>query len=1045
MPIPCRPPAAVPNRASRSFGHRVLLALACGAGAASAFAQRVVVAEPGVAPVAVETAALAAEITGTIAVTTYDLVIRNPNDRALEGTFEFPLLDGQQVIRFALDVGGQLREAVPVEKERGRVVFEQIERAGVDPGLLEQTAGNNYRARIFPLPAQGTRRIVIACQENLRRTEAGGAGYRLALDFPERLKRFSLHATAHHSGKTPAGIRTTLPVGPLEWNDAKVLAVEREDFTAKGLLEIDVPAGESPALHTETFGGREYFCADVPLRAGKTEDRPKPRVLGLLWDASGSGRDRDRARELAFLDAWFRAVPDVEVRVQLLRDTAERLAPVKVRRGDWAKLRQALEAVVYDGGTSFDGVRDEADADEWMLFSDGLVNFGTATTPLALADGVPLHAVAASLRADPARLKAWAEPRGGAFVDLLGVDAAAAVARVRSAPLRVLGIGDDSGAVAELWPAAGSIVSDGTLTVTGILRRKSARVRLRLGHSAADARVFEVTVRSAESPGKLAARAWASAKIAALSRDPAANREELTRLGREFGVVTPGTSLIVLETVADYLRFDIVPPAELRAEWEQRKSERADRKRDARNEHLDEVAQGWAAKREWWEKKFAGPAPKSEAPAPVPVTAPSAPAAVAPPVPPNPAGSANPAGTNPPVPAPAPSVPADGSEIVMLDSFVVSSSRQGSAQAMNAQRVSTNLRSVASADQFGDVTEGNAGESLRFLPGVTTTSVFHDTAGSSPGGADSIELRPWTPDAEYLASLREAPAGERYAAYLKARETHGREPAFFVDAAEFFFERNEPARALRVLSNLAELELESAELLRVLAHRLNQAGRPELALPLFERVLAVRGEEPQSRRDLALVCAATGKFQRAIDLLWEVVATPWDGRFPEIELIALGELNALVATCGKKLDVAKIDPRFRENLPVGLRAVLTWSSDACDIDLWVEDPDGEVAKYDRPLTEQGGRMSEDFTGGYGPEEFLLRRPKPGKYTVRIDYFGDRRATAFGPVTAQVTLITDFGTPRQKERVVTVRLDEAKENLTIGDIEIGTAGRAKAKR
>lgn len=87
------------------------------------------------------------------------------------------------MVRFGLDLNGKIRAAVPVEKNRGRVVFEEIVRRGADPALLEPTAGNNYRARIYPIPAHGTRRVVIAYQEDLAHRSAGPV-YRLALNFP---------------------------------------------------------------------------------------------------------------------------------------------------------------------------------------------------------------------------------------------------------------------------------------------------------------------------------------------------------------------------------------------------------------------------------------------------------------------------------------------------------------------------------------------------------------------------------------------------------------------------------------------------------------------------------------------------------------------------------------------------------------------------------------------------------------------------------------------------------------------------------------------
>ena len=91
--------------------------------------------------------------------------------------------------------------------------------------------------------------------------------------------------------------------------------------------------------------------------------------------------------------------------------------------------------------------------------------------------------------------------------------------------------------------------------------------------------------------------------------------------------------------------------------------------------------------------------------------------------------------------------------------------------------------------------------------------------------------------------------------------------------------------------------------------------------------------------------------------------------------------------------------------------------------------------YNHQETEQGGLLSCDFQDGYGPEEFLLRRPRPGKYTVRLDHYGDTRNTARGPVTAQVRIITGYGTPKQKEQATTVQLGAGSRELEIGSIEI----------
>jgi Ca-activated chloride channel family protein len=155
-------------------------------------------------------------------------------------------------------------------------------------------------------------------------------------------------------------------------------------------------------------------------------------------------------------------------------------------------------------------------------------------------------------------------------------------------------------------------------------------------------------------------------------------------------------------------------------------------------------------------------------------------------------------------------------------------------------------------------------------------------------------------------------------------------------------------------------------------------------IPVFERISELAPNEPQSWRDLGLALADDGQPQRAVNALWEVVSRPWNGRFAGVNMIALAELNAIAAqatAAGKAsdiapLDMSRVDTRLRRNLPLALRVVMAWDADDTDIDMWVTDPNGERASYANRLTRQGGAMSPDATGGYGPEEFSLKPPRP---------------------------------------------------------------------
>ena len=286
----------------------------------------------------------------------------------------------------------------------------------------------------------------------------------------------------------------------------------------------------------------------------------------------------------------------------------------------------------------------------------------------------------------------------------------------------------------------------------------------------------------------------------------------------------------------------------------------------------------------------------------------------------------------------------------------------------------------------------------------------------------------------WQAAKTAAPADKVFDVYMAQRKEFGTSPAFFLDCADFLLKQKRPSLALQVLSNVAEMELENPALLRILAHRLAQLGRLDLSGMLFEEVLRLRPEEPQSYRDLALVLARQKKYKRAIELLYKVVLEKWD-RFAEIELIALMELNALIpkAKAAGIKDIP-VDPRLVKLLDVDIRIILTWDADMTDIDLWVIEPSGEKAYYSHRRTTIGGNFSRDFTQGYGPEEYLLRRAMRGAYKVQANYYGSAAPKLTGAVTLQLDVFTNYGRPNEKHKSITLRLTRKKEVIDVGEIE-----------
>lgn len=904
-------------------------------------------------PIQLRRVAVQTEIAGLAVATRIELEVYNPNDRVLESVLEFPLLEGQTVTGFALDIDGELRPAVPVAKDKGQQVFEDVTRARVDPALLESTGGQNYKLRIYPIAAKGTRRVVLEISESVRPSST--AAWRLPLRFSGTVKNVSVDVSV--AGASAKDLSARIGSTQLAVRDGKsgaAIAFSKNDWRANGDLQVDLPRATSKttvALHAHA--GDTYFYAEVAAPAGAAP-RAKPERLALLWDASGSGAKRDHAREFALLDAYFKSLGTTTVSLVAVRDVADAVESFTVTDGQWGELRKRLESLQYDGATNLSLMKAPANAQLALLFSDGLGNYGDAPVPKS---EVPLYTLGALAGTDAGALRLVAENSGGGFLDLMRTPAADAVKVLSTERTRLTGV---SATGARDLETLSVYPEGGRLAVSGVLTDPEAEIVLSL--STAGGAPQQLRVKVAGRPSKnaigVAAHRWASMRLARLQADADRNKAAIRRLGTEHRMVTSETSLIVLDSLRDYVRYEIEPPASMRVEWLAHMNDvRVDAER-AKARQIDRIAERFANKKTWYDKDF----PKD----------------VAPPKPPMPGG------------APAP--------MAMAAPAPVAVASVGAESARSAQ------------------------------------------PSAAPATA-AIQMRKWVPDEPYAKRLREADAKDLYAIYLDERPSYLSSSAFFLDVADILADRKQPELAARVLSNLAEMSLENRHLLRILAYRLVLSGEVQQAVPMLKKVLALSPHEPQSYRDLGLALDKGGKPQEAIDRLYEVVSRPWNGRFPGIELIALAELNAIVAA-NPGLDTSKMDPRLLRNLPLDLRAVMTWDADNTDIDLWVIDPNGEKAYYANRLTRQGGRMSEDFTGGFGPEEYSLRTAMPGTYTVVAQFYGHRQQIVAPATTLMLKLTTGFGTPNQKDEDVVLRLTGQGRQVTVGTFNIGGKPLAK---
>lgn len=928
---------------------------------------------------------IAVKVSGLLAETTQTMRFYNANDRALEGSLSFPLPDNAVVCGYALDVEGQMVDGVVVAKQEARLILEAEERKGADPGLLEQVQGNIYRTRIYPLPPRGVRTVRVTYISNLT-VDGNQAAYHLPLIHAADVESVALRVEVIQAPVEPVISGGLGNITLNHWEDRWVA----EARLGKGLpaedLQIRLPDLPDRFTTIENKNGVSFFCVSSTV-GGFCDVQPwMPHRVAIAWDASGSreslNREYDVLREL--LTAWTSTVVDVVVFRNRVESDSRTFTPGDNQAAD---LVTYLQGLAYDGGTDLAALDlaspPHADCEGWLLFSDGL---STINHVVPKTGTVRVISVTGQAQCNAALLQHIAETTGGRYLNLLRTSAESAVQAIVAVGQTARIVESDGCEDTHL------IAGEGRLAVLGRLTKENAS--LTIAGLAATNEVVAVN-RHHGIDGGLVARAWAGlqAQMLAVTLRPTAS--EILTLARDHGLVTPGTSLLVLETIEQYLEYQIAPPAnlpEMRAAYEARSATNAQAKDMRRQSHLDEVVVLWQQRVQWWDQVFEYRPDEYE------------------------------------------DYPDDERPVVRRRGGRHTSPASAALRMEVAEPAA--VMSVMSAPaRESDCITGSA------ITGTADLDLDGEAALSPTAG--SIHIKPWSPDTPYLAAMRNAATSDAYAVYLTQRPEYAASPAFFLDCGDYLLGCGQSELGIRVLSNLVEAELDDPALMRSFAWRLQQADDLDLAIAILERVRNERDDEPQSHRDLALALSRrweqTGDEVdaiRAMELLYQVILSRWNN-FPEIEIIALVELNRLIHLAqqhGISIPLA-IDERLIRLLDLDVRISMSWDADLTDVDLHVFEPTGEHAYYGHNRTKIGGLVSRDFMEGYGPEEYVLHRAYPGAYTIKAHYYGSHRQSVAGSCTVIVDVFTDYGRAAERHEVLTLRLDRPSDQVTVGEITI----------
>jgi Ca-activated chloride channel family protein len=108
------------------------------------------------------------DIEDQIAVTSVDQEFYNPNGARLEGTYLFPLPAGSHIDKFAMDIDGKMMEAELLPADKARAMYEEIVRKAKDPALLEYIGRDAFKVRIFPIEPNSHKHVKITYTQLLK-------------------------------------------------------------------------------------------------------------------------------------------------------------------------------------------------------------------------------------------------------------------------------------------------------------------------------------------------------------------------------------------------------------------------------------------------------------------------------------------------------------------------------------------------------------------------------------------------------------------------------------------------------------------------------------------------------------------------------------------------------------------------------------------------------------------------------------------------------------------------------------------------------------
>ncbi len=272
-----------------------MLAVWCGIQAESFGSGLLIPKDETIPPLAIESQRVDITIKDGTATARIEQVFRNSVNRNLEAVYVFPLPENASISDFAMMINGKRMSGELVEKGKARGIYEDIVRRMKDPGLLEHLGGNLFRVSVFPVPANGLQKIELEYSQTLA-FDGGLYKYVYPLKTGERASRtladFTVAVRLNSNLPLKSIYSPSHKVGISRKGDKEAVIGFEED---KALLDRDFVLYYAVSkkefglnLLTHAAKGDKGFFMMMLAPSVATPESVMPKDVTFVFDSSGS-------------------------------------------------------------------------------------------------------------------------------------------------------------------------------------------------------------------------------------------------------------------------------------------------------------------------------------------------------------------------------------------------------------------------------------------------------------------------------------------------------------------------------------------------------------------------------------------------------------------------------------------------------------------------------------------------------------------------------------------------------------------------------------